>query len=462
MPVTLDLASHLGQPWINPPPVVSAEQLLEKSCQVEHRNCKNLIQSSFGDFSNALICSSSNGFVRACYHAYSNHHRLILRPEDIWFAILTQLSFHVNAHAEELRPFFVTHEGRKELEVFEFGTIKTVDFGPLAVRMTKEMDKHVVDPDLRQWIMPDFTTTTDTDTVTAAVLMMGAMQEYFSYKMHLCCGIPSVTLLGERDDWVKIQSRLDKLPQLGSEPAQFAGLLRPVLKYFVGSFDSPSDPGVLSFWSRIAHQNGGSGPHYLSGWITAFCFWNGDGKCLYKAPIGSVDTIKRSASYPTSPGCDLDGTFYHRVDTNDIPNGYVSLPVTVDDNGFEYKTRMVAGSVGIQLRSSGLPVDESRALIYGSSFAWGSNGDTTYAGGGPGVGYPVNLDTIQPVSGWWMYEIKGDVKGGNDHTRTVAGVNSDSAQDSILNAKNQQTSKNSEAKGGWLGGRLRSLISSDA
>lgn len=173
MPVTIALTSHLGQPWIHPPPVVSTEQLLERSCLVEYRNCKNVIQSSFNDFSNAAICSSSNGFVRACYHAYSNHHHLTLRPEDIWFAILSQLSFHINAHAEQLRSFFVTHEGREKLEVFDVGTIKTVDFSPLAVRMTKEMDKHVVDPDLRQWVMPDFTTTMDTDTVTGAVLMMG-------------------------------------------------------------------------------------------------------------------------------------------------------------------------------------------------------------------------------------------------------------------------------------------------
>ena len=89
--------------------------------------------------------------------------------------------------------------------------------------------------------------------------------------------------------------------------------------------------------------------------------------------------------YPTRPGCDVDGTLYHRVDTTDIPNGYVSLPVTVDDNGVIYKTRMVAGSVGIQLRSSGLTVDASQAYEYGSSFGWVPNGDATHERDGPGV-----------------------------------------------------------------------------
>lgn len=278
--------------------------------------------------------------------------------------------------------------------------------------------------------------------------------------MRLGCGIPSVTLLGERVDWVKIQSRLNKLQQLGPEPGQFARLLRPVLEYFVRSFDSPGDHGVRFFWTRIAHQNGGSRHHFLSGWITAFCFWDANGKSLYNAPTGTVDTNDRSTSYPTSPGCDIDGTLYHRVDTNHIPSGYVSLPVTVDDNGVVYKTRMVAGSVGIQLRSSGLPVDESQARIYGPSFAWGTNGDTTYAGGGAGVGYPVNLDTIQPVSGWWMYEIIADAKGGNDRIGTLGSVNSHSTQESSLRTKNRRSGEDKQAKKGRPGKRLRSLVSS--
>jgi hypothetical protein len=49
----------------------------------------------------------------------------------------------------------------------------------------------------------------------------------------LLCGIPSVTLLGDRGDWVRILKRLDMLPRLGSEPAQFCDLLKPVLGYFV-------------------------------------------------------------------------------------------------------------------------------------------------------------------------------------------------------------------------------------
>ena len=100
--------------------------------------------------------------------------------------------------------------------------------------------------------------------------------------------------------------------------------------------------------------------------------------------------------------------------------------------------------------------------MYGSSFAWGSNGDTTYAAVRPGVRYPVNLDTIQPVSGWWIYDIVDEVKGGNDHTATVGSVDSQSTQMSSLKRKNRRSSKDSKAKDGWLRKRLQSLVSSDA
>lgn len=341
----------------------------------------------------------------AAYHAYSSHHHLIIRPEDVWFAILSQTNFFINAHAEELRSYFVTHDGQKELEVIEVGTLHSVDFGQLAQRMTKLIQKNVIDPDLRAWIMPSFSTTTDSDRVVASILMMGALQKYFSYLMTLTCGIPSVTLLGEREDWADMQSRLAKLGQLGNEPAQFAQLLTPVLSHFVKSFDDPQSPSVSEFWSKIAHQTGGSGPYFLSGWITAFCFWDEEGNCLYKN--GAIPPVTLEEFAGRRAGCELDGVYFHRVDTDDIPPGYASVPVTVNDNGRIYHTELTAGSVGMQATSSGGMLDGDCSHDDPNSYTMGEEGEMV-----PYVYVPAEpteepgLDTIQPVSGWWMYEVE--------------------------------------------------------
>jgi hypothetical protein len=65
--------------------------------------------------------------------------------------------------------------------------------------------------------MSSFSATTDDDKMTANILMMGLMQSHFSYFCCLACGIPSITLLGEREDNVKVLNKLDRLPEFGRD-----------------------------------------------------------------------------------------------------------------------------------------------------------------------------------------------------------------------------------------------------
>lgn len=405
MPVTLATADHPPRRW-RQTKIESANSLLQKSCREDYRRCNNIIRSSFADelFHETHVSACTNGFVYAAYCAYCDHHHLTIRPEDVWFSILSQLNFFVNAHAEELRSFFVSHEGRKELVVEAAGNIRTANFGALAYAMTGQIAKNVLDPELQTWIIPSFSTTTDSDRVVASILMMGALQKYFSYKMVLSCGIPSVTLLGERGDWAHMLSKLEKLPQLGEEPALFYNLLKPVLRKFVASFDNPTAPEVLDFWGKIAHRiSGGSGPRYLSGWLTAFCFWDEDGKCLYRdGPTnpGMLSYYEQRYGASTA-GCELDGILFHRINTNDIPSGFASVPVTVDDNGTIHETIMVAGSVGIQATSSGKMLDTG---YLHQRLRRGGGGQLQQIEHVSSPLEPPGLDWLQPLSGWWMFE----------------------------------------------------------
>ena len=149
---------------------------------------------------------SSNGFVYSAMRAYSKHHRLVIRPDDVWLAILTQFSLFVNANAESLRHAFVQHKGKKALRVVAVGTRYTVDFGGMARQMTTLIQENVVDQNLTTWIVPNFTTTTDNDKVVASAVMMATLKEYFSYQFGLDCGLPAVTLLG---NGTRFQSRLE-------------------------------------------------------------------------------------------------------------------------------------------------------------------------------------------------------------------------------------------------------------
>ncbi|PPJ52795.1 hypothetical protein CBER1_11284 [Cercospora berteroae] len=281
---------------------------------------------------------------------------IAIEPEDVWFAILAQVSFYINAYAEKLRHLFVAHQGRKKLVIEQVGTLPSADIGGLAVQMTNEIQKNIVDPSLRTWIMPYFTTTT---TEEEHVVAMG-----------LICGIPTVTLLGEKEDWEDIEKRLDKLQILGKEPKQFSDMLRPILKYFLMSFEEPAAPAVEDFRGKIAHhQSGGNGPTHLSGWIAAFCFWDEKGQSLFRLPDRN--------------GCDLD------------------VPVTLNDNGKVHHTKMLAGSVGIQASCSPSQLSTGMPSLKQNSSSTGDASRTATIGS-------TQLDTLQPVCGWWMFEIDPD------------------------------------------------------
>ncbi|RSM13094.1 hypothetical protein CEP52_002138 [Fusarium oligoseptatum] len=344
MPVTIYPADHPAKAWRFGGETTSSLNLFKRACPNEHEKSQRIIQTSFDEIPGNGIYPDANGFVTAVWEAYNDHHHLQIRPEDIWFSILTQLNFYINKNAEELRSHFVAHEGKKEVTVRIEGTL---DCGELAIKMTKQMEEHIVDPKLREWIMPDFTTTEATDKVTAAILMMGSMQNYFSYVGCISCGLPSVTLLGTKDDWRKIRNRIDKIYQFGKEAKLFAKLLRPVLDHLVRSFDDPEDPDILDFWGKIVHyQKNGSGPSYLSGWITAFCFWAHEGTCLHTKGLDKGIYNGQTKQYHA--GCKIDGVQFHYINGGDVPEGFVSVPVKLIDNGVEAMTRMVAGSVGVK------------------------------------------------------------------------------------------------------------------
>lgn len=335
MPVTVSIVDHDATTW-KQPKVSTPEVLLSHSCSIGSTEYKRIIQSSFSatTFEKSHISSSNNGFVYAAFQAYSAHHHLAFRPDDVWFAILSQLNSYINAHAEELRTHFVTHEGKKELVIKDVGTVETVDYSLFARRMTGLIQQNVKDPDFRDWIMPTFSTTTVSDRTIAAILMMGSMQHYFEYISEITCGIPSVTLLGKREDWEDILQRLDKLSELGCEPSDFANLLRPVMRNFIATFDDPHAASTLDFWTKIAHHSAGSGMSVLTGWLTAFCFWRDDGESLHHESERGKEACENSIAKPRSKrtrrGCELNGVMYHAVNTDDIPNGFAFVPVKVN------------------------------------------------------------------------------------------------------------------------------------
>ncbi|KAF9107060.1 hypothetical protein BGX27_008887 [Mortierella sp. AM989] len=397
MPVSFSPSLIPANSFFSSPNLLSPLEIFKNACHDPYRQSDEIFQSSFFQDTSDVL-PTYNGFVMTLSEAYNQHRALIIRPDDVWTAILVQFNLFVNGHAETLRSQFVSHKGKKLLTVYASGTRYTVNFGQMAHAMTREIHQNVLDPSLRSWILPNFTTTTDNDIIVSSVVMMATMKKYFNYEFALMCGLPRVTLEGEKRDWEDILGRLEKLKEYGLETTAWYHLLKPVISRFVKAFDMPYGPEYLDFWNRITHYSGGgSGPTYLGGWITAFTVFDEDGEWMghpftngtyYSSEMASLSTedffAKHTFRHETFVEFGkvpqyvvLDGAPYHHVETSNIPNGYAEVDVRIDDNGAIFPSKMVAGQVATQISSSG----DKKLSPTGER------------------------DTVRPVSGWWIFSL---------------------------------------------------------
>lgn len=344
--VTFQIASHAAEPVRTWAPHVAQdleEPLVSGLKEYKQDKCGRILQAT--PVTPTSFKPSSNGFVRGVVDAYCSHHNLLIRPDDVWLAIIIQFSFFVNANAEALRSLFVAHHGKKELVVKQMASLNTANYGLLACHMASELRRNLKDSGFCDWVLPRFSTTTHNDTIVGSVALMATMKHYFDYKFCLCCGIPQVTLAGSVEDWEEIHSRVDKLEVggYGKVCSMWASMLKKITGQLIRTSRNEID---LEFWSQICHYtSGGSGPRYLSGWITAFCVF--DGKGNWQATNFSIPV--RHMRNPINPPV-LE---FPVIDTNDIPPGYITVDVTVDDNGREYKTLMFAGHMGYDIVHQG-------------------------------------------------------------------------------------------------------------
>ena len=362
---------------------------------MEQPEKRRIIQSSFHELNanTSPIIPYGNGLVNGIIRAFQQDLHLVLRPDDIWLSILTQFSMFVNGNSEQLRTQFVAHQGKKGLMVdIRPQPICDIDMGRFAQAMTHLIQENVVDPQLRELIMPNFSTTTDDDKSVASIVMMGTLQSYFDYNLAGGCGFPSVTLQGEKSDWEGILLKVQRLSKYGPLATEWTRLLIPVIQYMIASFTQPTSPHVKSFWLRACHAVGADGSgsvRTLSGWITAFCFFSEKGQRI--SDYSDEDMIKwdKGVSIAERQRLVLGDVAYPVISPSSIPKGVVSVPVTVQDwaTGLEHKTTMVAGSVGM------IP-------------SAGSSGR--------------DLNKVQPKSGWWILE--DSVKHMDGFTRLPAGI----------------------------------------
>ncbi|KAK0742117.1 hypothetical protein B0T21DRAFT_433827 [Apiosordaria backusii] len=353
----------------------SASDLLRQSAPNEFPN--STVQLLLSTYSGTLSPStastnfsshlpSGDSFVRSAIQAWGEHLHLVLRPDEVWFTILTQLNFYMEAHAEAVRHLFVKHQGQEVIYIEDYTWTEVL------WRFKEEIQKRVLTPWLEEWIIPGFSTTTDDDVMTSNILMMGLVKAYFRYEGGL-------------------SKKLERLEFFGEEPKEYKKRLAPIFKRFVKSWDEPDSAETKKFWNSIVFASYsnicGAAPLDVSGWITGFFYWDEQGQPWGR---GGRSVVK------------LDGVDYWSQDITRLPVGYARAPFIMRD--FEGKERfeayVAAGNLGKKV-VEGWPVGYEAALERS-----GAKVDREKLKAQKG-----NHATLKPLSAWLLY-------GPLEHNRT--------------------------------------------
>lgn len=212
-----------------------------------------------------LIYTRDNGFIETLQYCYDEHRPLKLSPDHIWTLICQATSIHINQHYDSLKNIIFTDEKKEELIIRNDSLENNARYwGTLIKDFCNETKNHTRN-DLYDFFVPNFSTTTPVQTTVYQITLLESYKKKFSYVGETGCGIPQITITGNKEDWIWIFDHLSDLDKLGL--TWWGKELRPIIKEFINVFD---DKINVSFWDSIYKDAAEYGAFYISGWIIKF------------------------------------------------------------------------------------------------------------------------------------------------------------------------------------------------
>jgi hypothetical protein len=280
--------------------------------------------------------------------AFNEHRPLVLSPDMLWLLIAQGFANHVNVHAEELRPRLLKHTGKTVVEVRRDDFIKGSPENPwpeVFDQFAHQIREHI-GAEAHDLLLPAFSTTGLVERAAAQVVLLDAMQSFFTYEVHTSCGIPQIVLEGTLDDWQELANRARKLEAYGLN--WWTRVLVPILDEFVAAARGECN---LRFWQSIYKLGSESGGPYASGWMTAFFPYLKDWQTLLPTQKNpwlerGVSTLQEFLDGPVSTSQEIWTATGPRIE--EIPGGLSRAPFLWKYRDRSYEMEFLGGFVGIQ------------------------------------------------------------------------------------------------------------------
>jgi len=291
-------------------------------------------QKNFG-----LVDCMDNGLIATIHTCYDQHRPLLLSPDAIWLTICQSVSIHINKHFEQYKGKLLKNGEpiilRFRDDSLEYKSKSWVNIINLLSKQTQEYTKS----DYYSFFVPKFSTTDNIRTVAYQITMLECFRKAFVYIADSGCGIPNISLSGEKKDWETILHQLNKLDELGL--SEWAENIRPLIQEFINVYDGKIDK---EFWQRIYKTASEYSATYISGWIIKFFpYLKSAGESAEANDRKDVSVYKEE----TKPNPFWQGEKYllSNLQTSDFPSGIAKIDI-IWNNFFKDQTKVIQAFAG--------------------------------------------------------------------------------------------------------------------
>jgi hypothetical protein len=223
------------------------------------------------------------GYFQQCW---GDHAGIVISPDILWQLFFSEFVKLVTDNVEEYRSCFTTSKDKKTILVA--GPCSVGKFISSLVEGVREASPFDVTN-----ITPMFSTSTKFSFLTNCALTLEAASQYYDYCMY-CCGFPSITINGSKEDWEKLIDSFHYVVDLTEKSN-----IQEHINWSLDATNLLSQELINNlenqeFWSKmyIAERCGSGSDYEVSGWIRKLIFGNPDKKMLSKNFPHAIATVK--------------------------------------------------------------------------------------------------------------------------------------------------------------------------
>lgn len=230
-----------------------------------------------------------NPFFFGLCEAYCHHRPVVFSPDVVWILICQGFANHINNNSDIFRNQIVDFEGKRELDIMLDTSPEMTDWYDVIesfyVRLSAGTKNNLSDI-----MLCDFSTSNKVDRLVSEVTLMETVKSYYDFiVLYSVCGIPSITLTGAAEDWMRLKEKIIELEKYDLK--WWTKRIISIIDQFISASNGHAD---IDFWKKMIHvtepeQCGDS--RRIDGWITDFYPYDKYGKRLEGGAITDTDKL---------------------------------------------------------------------------------------------------------------------------------------------------------------------------